>query len=902
MRKIFIVLLALCSWAIYAEKSLESLLWPGTELKKSVKSKLVHSVEGNSTIRTFLRYKVMKAEPGFRMEPFVIFEDVKGKIISTKSMGETLPDPKNTDFVDAEIYLKVPAKAVKGYFSYLLYGNLGQVEIVENILAKAAMPVREKMKYSKMPADKRLTDAQLDKILSSRSIAKAEIKRNGQYNTIAINGKEIVPSIYLTTGYKTPMRYSMTNAYNKAGVNIISCSMSLGIGRHNKNLIDIWQGENQYNIKAIQKELRNILKEAPNAYILLNLSVSHYRGYLQKYPDEAYKTSKGEFVGFFHGYARKAGKELFVGPKNKDGLSSEPSYYSEHFANSAAKAIFDICKAITQMPEGKAVIAIYLNGGTDGQWYDQFDSGIKNVGDGSLACKKAFAKYLKEKYSSVDNLRKAWQENDVTFDNFKVPSYEELWDKNKVFHTFNRASSRLSDYCEFLGVGLAQRHILWCKAVKAGSNNRFLAGSYFNNSGLRGYPQIGHQSVRCLLKAKEVDLLALVPSYQRNYRQPVHQGGFTGSLIRHGKMLITELDLRTGELPYWGRWGMPFWRSHNPAERFDVDASRYAISAIVKGGTFHIYDMEGGVFNSQNAKNSWSKAVNLLSHRTPRPLTSNHIGVISSEKYWNYKSFGKDRITVYTLRETPLHALYRAGVDHKNYLLEDVLEDDFIAPKVMIFLDSSTLTVDQAKLIRKKYGKDNRVICWLGTPGIFTDNGVEKISQITGFNLVRAVSADNKPLVATASKSSISKNLKGFLFPFTPEYFHEWSRAYKIVDKDAQIIAKYYKTNIPGGAVKEYKNHTEVYLGAIGALTPQLCRNFANKGNVHVFLDSDDFAGMNAGLLYVSSLSSGKKVITLPKDVKNVKCLTFQKIEQSNGRVSCIMKTGELLILKLFYK
>ncbi|MBR2910717.1 MAG: hypothetical protein IKC05_03850 [Lentisphaeria bacterium] len=628
------------------------------------------TVSSSTNIRAFLRYELLRETPGFRLSPYVVFEDSSGRIISKHDMGENLPDPRQSHFIDAEIYCKVPARAVKAYFSLNFYGNPGKIRIKEEKIHASSPPVREKMRYNPLARPLKMTDAQLDKQLAGRIPARAEIARRGEYNTIEVNGREITPSIYLTTGYKTNLRYSMLQAYAASGVQIVSCSASLGIGRPNKTLTDIWLDEGKYDISALQKELRLILKEFPDAYILLNLDVSPYRGYLEKHPGEAYCDRDGNFVGFYHGYARKTGKKLFISKKGEDSLNSLPSYYSRHYASTAAKALYDICKMISETPEGKAVIAVYLNGGTDGQWYDQFDSRLKITADGSPAGRQAFKEFLQNKYSNdISKLCRAWRKKVISFAEVELPRYDELWNKEKSFHTLHQTASLLSDYCEFLGTAFAQRHISWCKAVKSGSGNRFLAGSYFNNSGLRGYPQLGHQSLRLLLKAPEVELLATVPGYRRNLREPVHQGGFSGSLVRNGKLQITELDLRTGELPYWGRWGMPFWRSHNPAERFALDALRFAASAICKGGTFHIYDMEGGVFNSSKARNAWQKAISLLNERIPGPLDEKHIAVVSSEKFWNYQSFAKDRLTVYTVRETPLHALYRSGVKHMEYVL-----------------------------------------------------------------------------------------------------------------------------------------------------------------------------------------------------------------------------------------
>ena len=93
-----------------------------------------------------------------------------------------------------------------------------------------------------------------------------------------------------------------------------------------------------------------------------------------------------------------------------------------------------------------------MNGGTDGQWLDLFDTSyVKSVqlaADYSPAALKAFRGYLKDKYGNdIAKLRSAWKDDSVkSFDEVTVPSVNEMWRKDKNFHSMYE-SCKTSAYC-----------------------------------------------------------------------------------------------------------------------------------------------------------------------------------------------------------------------------------------------------------------------------------------------------------------------------------------------------------------------------------------------------------------------------------------------------------------------
>ncbi|NMA21675.1 MAG: hypothetical protein GX927_13965 [Lentisphaerae bacterium] len=848
----------------------------------------------------------LKSYPsGFNFAPVIRFLNTSGKNILEAKFSELLPRLDQPEIVDGQEYIPIPPQAEKAALYMQFYGNCGEVELCRcDFTLSEEKERRPPVVYKQFNDPPVLDDRQLDEMLAEMSPVQAEIRRCGQYNGIYLNGKEIVPSIYYTSYYKDRdnSNFNMVYAYQKAGMNLFGVSFSLGVTRP-CGTGDIWRGSGQYDISPIIRDIRSILKQAPAARILLRFMVTQYRGYAEAHPQEICTDDEGRYNVFYHSKIRSWSKDIVELPDDKDGGYSKVSDYSRHFRLEAAKAIEDVCALIAAAPEGKAVAMVYINGGRDGQWFDLWD----NTGmlmDHSPAALELFREFLRQKYhNSEAELRQAWQQPAVTFDTARAPLRSEWWLDNIAFHTLYRENSAVHDFCEFLGWGHAQRHSIWCGAAKRGSEGRWLVGSYHRASGLRGFPQFSLLSLNYMIDDPNVDLFIHVPSYHRNAYAPVHQGGYDGSLLLHNKLMITEMDLRNGELPHYGRWGSHFWRSHNPIERFTIDVQRFAASAIEKGGTFHAFDMDGGWFNSPGAVAAWEKACDLLKARTILPQNNQHIGVFSSENLWHYQSLGLDRLTVYSAVENPAYALYRTGIPYKYYLLDELFghkTKDFSAPKVMIFLNAGEMTPEKAEQIRKQYGRDRRMIVWHWAPGMFTTNGDKNIGQTTGFQLRQLKQADNLTLVAeNSSIDPLLKNVQGFLIPTSRIPTVNRGVSYEVVDKNAKILARYNGSGLPGMAVKRYKEHTEVYIGAPCGLTPQLCRNFGIEAGLTPYLESDDFCGCNAGLLYVSALTDGKKVITLPHSVTVERVITGQQVRINGQKAEVDMKIADLLILKL---
>ena len=912
--------------------------WNGDKKQGLEKSEKIIAVEPESTVKVNVLWRNLKPSPGSDATPAIIFESADGMPVAKQGdvsphgwnlaligngtmyencllypMKTQYPTLQSKDVMEAECYFIVPEGAVKARLAFIFKGNPISTQFVDFKIEKVSVPPKAKP-LANCPTLKHegeiLTDSELDKILESSDSLVTKLKTNGDLVSMYVNGKMTVPTIYKTSALRKDKSFDMMQTFHKAGFNIFTIEFSLGLAHYPLGApCEIWQGHKQYDIGALRESIRQALKRSPESMIMLECIVSPYRGWGKENPDEVFQHEDGR-KGLFKS-VRTRNLSHDAPAEAAKGIQGEfwyPSYYSEKYNAEVAEAINDLFLKLDSIPEGKRIIGVYLNGGTDGQWLDLFDTsyvkGVQLAADYSPAALKAFRGYLKDKYGNdIAKLRTAWKDDSVkSFDEITVPSVTEMWRKDKNFHSMY-GSCKTSDYCEFLGYGNAMRHIKWCKAVKEATDNRILTGGYTPHDGMAAYPELSQQSTKWLLESKYVDFFAIVPDYLREYYDPIILAVYNGSLLLHNKLLINELDLRNPEVPHWGKWASDFWmRTHN-AETYRNEVEKFAACSFALGGTFHAYDMESGWFNTPSAIDAWKNGCEIAKQASPGRLDDKRIAVAASERFWDFQSYAGQRLFVYSVRNFPKYAFARSGVRCDNYLLSDVLDNNsFEAPKVLMFTDACTMTPEQAQSVREKFGNSGRVLVWFWAPGIFAPGDEKNLSKISGFKLERSQQADGKSIFVNAQNDPLLVGVKGFLFPWIPGYGMEFGTAWRVSDPDAKILANYFGTDIPAMAVKRHKDFTEIYIGQPGSLTPQLVKNIAMSAGITPICDTYDIMGYGGNILYLVALSSGVKTINLPDGSGTVECLTGQNLIQAGGVASVYVNVGDTMVLRLNQK
>jgi len=875
-------------------------------------------VAQNSFLLVTLKYNILEALPCAEANLLVKMFDENGTQLKQAGLGlaQNVPPEFNGW---AEECISMPANCKSVSAELYFYGNPMTVRISDlQFTAVEKSRTAYHIHPSRPPfKDDPLDDSALTAYLEKRPLRRTSVQRQGDMVQYCLDGIPTPLKIYKNTQNTTvgvyPNHLKKTPYMQKVGFNLFTVTVELGVPGHIRCANTVWLDEGKYQIEVIQKTMRELLKYAPDADVMLELVVTPHPGWAEEHPDDIVQYSDGRKAVFngtrIHELTNEP-PENYVPNKREPWTMSYwiPSYYSDTYKRDLFKALREIFQQLEKTPEAKALAGVFLCCGVDGQWFDLLaeipataDSpALYPMADYSPAAQKHFTDYLKKTYhNSIDELKEAWQDTTVkSFDEIKIPAYEELFPQDSKLVIRKQAGhDKVIDYLRSVATGLAEIYIGCCQAIKEGSNSRFIVGGYKTDAACCSWPFVGHNCSKLMYDSPYVDFFASCPG-GRTPIEPVSPYLLNGSMRMHDKLTIAELDFRTPWNGNWGEWGEPIYYKTHDEKEFQQRTMRAQLWASANGGAFHAYDMDGFWYDTPMARKAWENNNRIYDMRRPDKLSLDKIALIFSERYWDFMALNGSRAAAHIVKNQPRQAAMASGVPADMYLLDDVFSDAFEAPKVLWFVTAPEMTPEMAQRVREKYGNSGRVIVWTQTPGfgVTTD-----VSKVAGFKLKREPQADGKPVVALPDcKHPLLEGVSGLLmFEHSP---YALGPAWAVADKDATILGTYYQTDIPAMAVKEHGDYTEIYLGQGGIGTPALARNIAKAAGAHCWNQTCDPVALAGDMLFVSAASGGKKEISIPENYTQVECITGQNIDFIDGKVSCIMEYGDILALKLIKK
>lgn len=691
-------------------------------------------------------------------------------------------------------------------------------------------------------------EAALDARLAVRPKDRMEFRSAGGRTETILNGRSIIPKIYKTSGTRTDavraLNREIPAEFIRYGFNLFTFS------------VDLSECADEDAPERIRRELREWLRRAPDAHILLNFYVKPWTGWGENHPSEVFRTEQGLY-GLMTGCRVT---ELSETPRTYRGTGKDRnlrfpaiSYCSELFAQTMSEKIRGIVSYLENRPEGRAVVGAFFGGGCDGQWFDLHDMRLKDesdktrakglAADYSDAARNGFRRYLRETYGTPEALAAAWGvTNAIPFESVEVPSTSDMW----VWRTRYRERGRSpqGDYNRYMAWATARFTDALAQAVKQGSGGRLFAGGYYKGAGLGGYPNISLAGARDRFHSNDgYDFIATVPRYKREWNDPVVTTIYNGSAIRRGRLYIGELDLRNPEIKNWGMWAKDEWRLSHNAETFRTEVLKFALAAVTAGGGYHAYDMNGGWYRTSAAKETWRVANAIADRAKPMPAGRQRIAVVGGEDYFDYQSLGEQpgRLLAYEMKMNLQRTLGFCGMSFANYLVDEVLDGPADGmPSLIVFSDLSGVTPDDFAELRRRYAKDGRVLVYLWRPCTFR----------IGAEAVEREFATFAPVDGISSAS---------------------------VRKGADAVE--YRLDDPK------------------KLDTALLRRFAREAGFKPIVDTDEITGFGSGLFYLLAQSDGVKRIRLPDGLMPGESLYGPAFRLDETGCSVELKRAEMFVM-----
>ena len=706
-----------------------------------------------------------------------------------------------------------------------------------------------------------ISDAEVDKVLANSVDHTGKVVKINGNTRLLIDGKVSLPVIngpYLH--YVNGKNYSNAGDFAKAGVQIMRPFIRLGEGFPKKTYPGFWKEDESLDVKGAVDMIRQTMRLAPNAKIMLTIGLHPYWKFAEKYPEEAWITEKGH-PAYGNGIHLT---EVQNGKRPNANYCVWPSYYSPKLHGLYKKQIALLVAELKRTGLSKAIVGLHIAGGHDNQMT------VTEL-DYSPHALREFRKFLKEEYKTVEALRKAWNDPKVTFETAyaaKINTTKDCFSPEKEqpvvdFYRFNkvgawRVAGEIGDYARKL-FGKDMFLVRYCQGAYSGN---FAATMDLDD----------------FLRNQKFDAICGQAPYGTRPPGAVNQQVLPfASMHRHGKLYINEFDIRTYvAAPGWEKemmsvtWGliidinswrsanrklagvmfandMGFWYDDGAPGWYDDDQ----IMAEIKSST------AAGKAELQRASSNWQPEVAL---------------VVDGKGMFYRNPSARYMFDFTSLLFYQNGILASSSVPYSYCMLEDLLEDPEYARKfkVLIFAGMFNIDAKRQKLLDTLKNSNRTLIFLSGTGRI---SGAEKG---TGFSITAGKRVTDHRVNAVEgvpfnmlSYWQLQQDIERL---GKPEWYDWLSLIWLKPDAQSKVLARYNFNKEAAVAEKKFANWKSVYIGEAGGLTPEYFNHLVKEAGAYTLCKPGFQCETNGSFMMVHCLEGGKNSFKMPfkADVTNL--------------------------------
>ena len=695
----------------------------------------------------------------------------------------------------------------------------------------------------------------------------AKIVRLNSYPAVAVNGK-IIPQVPLCS-WNSPLAATG----NENGIEIILVSIPVNFWGVKK--LSVWQEKDKFDFSFVDKALKDVLQYYPNAKIIVKVGGA-YKNFGNELVHSKWIDRNGNVAQF----------------RNTSEPGAAYSLISDEVRSACSDAYRRIAGHIARSPYGKSVIGCKFTFGSDGQWYPAVSPwNFKNF-DYSEGSRLSVCNRIRIMYNNdLNALRKAWNDDTVTFENIRIPAAKEfeIIDR-QLFSPNDPQHRRLMDCTYAYHREILKSIEIFCSAFKDGIGKDVITGTYYtSNSGMC------HEE---LIRSDKVDFFAALGSYMR----PRNLGGFStagvisGSIRLHNKLFFEEMDYRNdysngGDFNYRKYLGMPL--DSSPANAF-AQLRRSFGAVMTQGQTGWFMTM------GQRCHFTWygpyspilKEVVNAYNLRNSTPVCNpvDTMVVFHEEKRPMYYTVANnyDHSTNYLSGFFPADS----GIAVQHYYLSDLTNPDRHQSKLYIFSNTIRFTESQLQYIEKNLQKDGNILVFFNDAGALSNGGFEKtIRRLTGMNIQLKPEIMVSSMISGEKNCSLTRSL-----PVSPLYCgNTMNPLHFINDPSVTVIARYLNSNYAAGAIKKHSDWTAVYFGNFPnvAMTGDLIRQLATQAGLKPFAAAGDVSAAGNGIIMIHARSAGNKTIQWHGKCDLIDLTTNQTVTTNSSHFSFPMSPGE---------
>jgi len=696
-------------------------------------------------------------------------------------------------------------------------------------------------------------------------------------STLFLNQIPYSPLIYNACGENERTFHTIELA-KKQGFDLIAyCCVDTWITRPGEELDYHW----------VDERIEKILSRNPNALIIPRIGVGVPDWWKKEHPEAIMvfkKLENGKWVDV---------KDIAV-IGGREGISVASPEWKMDTAEALKKLVQHLEKKY-----GDHIIGYMPCGQNTGEWF-YYDSWEGKLNCYEPAFEQAFRQWLKEKYKSEENLRKAWKESSLTFDSISLPSPEERMNATYGFFRDPVRERKLIDFHEFQNIAMASALEDFAKAVKEATGGRKLVvyfyGYIFELGAMPyGVQQSGHLAFRKLLDSPYIDIFVSPISYGDRGAGGI--GAFmvaVDSVPIHGKLWLNEDDHRTHiynkEREDEVRDHFTYAGSNTPEETYWVHQRNFAHIFPRRIGCWYFDLFADGWLDDEGIWENLGKLKKIYDSRLgTKPSFKPEIAVIVDEKSNFYLRQAYPPINaplLYNIRQS----LYRIGAPVGFYLLDDLTAGKVPKTKLYIFLNCFALTQKEREAIKRN--------CQGSTCVFFYGNGFIKdpvadarnMEELLGVKM-RMERKEMKGMVRVERGNKLMEGVNDFGVDnlLSPVFYPEGN---------VEVLAK-YEDGMPAVWGKKTKQFYSLYIGTLIAPV-ELLRNIAKRAGVHIYSEKNDVVEADDGFLSITAREEGEREVKLRKRATVEDALTGEIMGKNIDGFKVYMRKGEtrLFLLK----
>ena len=544
--------------------------------------------------------------------------------------------------------------------------------------------------------------------------------------------------------------------------------------------------------------------------------------------------------------------------------------------------------------------------------------------DHSAAMTSRWRRYLRDTYGTVEKLRAAHGDADLTFDTARVPTDRlrgavadvariNTWQaaadnrplrdylllQRDLYHAgFRRVAAASQAALEKLG---RRRFLIYDshKSVMLGWDNT----GFFNRDAPwpHAYPELmagsGNMGIASLFAGPGIGGLITPHDYQARGAGGVFEPeGVADSAVLRGKLMLCEMDTRT-------------WAGTDPiapardSQEFAAVTWRNIATALTRGFTPYWMDVYQDWFAPESLQPIIARQAGVLREAAAWPHeTVPGIAMILDDEAV-LETNGDGRFMNEAVMWEWKTGLARSGVPLRIHLLEDLTLPNFPPHRVFYFPNLFRIDAARRKILEEKVLRNGNVVVWGPGTGI-SDGATISAAQataVTGFEFDllpvndhrRTLLADvSHPLTKGLSPATVLGGPLAYGPVLLPRDGHMLGRAWTKLGRD-----------LAGLAVKEQQGADGSKWTSVFTSTPGLpagfWRNAARLAGAHVWCETDDIVLADSSLVAIHSAAGGPRKLLLPRacDVEDV--VTGQPFARQVREINVELKSPETRVFRM---